>query len=53
MGHNKLEQFDEKNCQIEWVKTNLNNLTKKIVKLIGQNKLEQFDQKKCQIDRSK
>ena len=29
-GQNKLEQFDEKNCQIEWVKTNLNILTKKL-----------------------
>ena len=51
MGQNKLEQFDEKNCQIEkvktnlknltkncqikWVKTNLNNLMKKFVKLNG------------------
>ena len=35
MGQNKLEQFDEKNCQIEKVKTNLNNLMKKFVKLNG------------------
>ena len=28
MGQNKLEQFGEKNCQIEMAKTNLNNLKK-------------------------
>ena len=45
MGQNKVEQFDEKNCQIEWVKTNLNNLTKKLLNWIGQNNVEQFDEK--------